>query len=367
MRVLTRHALTYFASLGLILLVAGGFLVLSALAVFNATRVVDLLLVVLSSTLLFLGQTFLISGVVAYVMSRRGYSPPRLGEVPRAEVVALIPAYNEEENIGDVVRRARRYVDLVIVVDDGSRDRTAERAAEAGAFVIRHHVNMGYGAAVKTLIKAAIAADARFAVQLDADGQHNPDEIPRFLEALRGGADFVVGDRFGVSKVPFYRRVGISVIRLGLRLMGVKIRDPENGFRGYSRRALEYLDKNLEETWMGISAQAVYMATRGGLKVATVPTVVTYGGDTSSEFPLKHGLSIVWTLVWTWLASNPKKALALGLGGMSISILLLLYVVYLFNITRYIRLTFTTVALILEVVSVVIIATSIALIINRRR
>jgi len=125
----------------------------------------------------------------------------------------LIPAYNEEEYVETVVREAKKYVDLVIVVDDGSRDKTAEETAKAGAVVIRHPTNMGYGAAVRTLLYTFLSSGAKYAVQLDADGQHDPSDIPKFLQTLREGADMAVGNRFAKSRVPLYRKVGIYIIR----------------------------------------------------------------------------------------------------------------------------------------------------------
>jgi glycosyltransferase involved in cell wall biosynthesis len=357
---LGRHSLTYFATAGAFLLLLAGFLLWLLIDRYNDTRKLDLLHTISAFLTLALGHTLLITGVVAYVASRRGYPEPPLPQLPRATTVALIPAYNEEKSIAHVVREAKKYVDLVIVADDGSTDSTAKEAEEADAVVVRHPYNMGYGATVRTLMRAALSTGAQYAVLLDADGQHDPADIPKFLEKLKEGADVVIGNRFKTSKVPTYRKVGIQIIKLVLRLFGVKIGDPENGFRAFNRRALEVLVRELEETWMGISSQTVYIASRRRLRVEEVPTTVRYKEGTSSESPVAHGLSVLWTIIWTWLTEKPRRTLALGIAALAASAALFTYVILLFNATRYIRLTYTTSAILLEITATILIAVAVA-------
>jgi len=356
---LVRHALTYFASAGIALLLAGGVMLLLLIDAYNATRTFNILHATSTIAILALGEALIIAGVTIYVASRKGYTPPVIPQLPEAETIALIPAYNEEKNVGNVVREAKRYVDLVVVADDGSRDRTAEEALKAGAVVVRHQVNMGYGATVKTLLTVFLASKAKYAVQLDADGQHDPSEIPLFLKALKDGAEIAIGNRFTSSQVPLYRKVGIYVIRFLLSLMGVKVGDPENGYRAYTRKAAKTLLQRLDETWMGISSQAVYLAVKNKLKIKEVPTRVTYGPDTSTEMPLTHGLSIIWTIVWTWFIQNPLKTLALSLIAFSLSACLYAYVIFLFNTTRYIRLAYTVLATLSLIISTILLSISI--------
>jgi hypothetical protein len=357
---LGRHALTYFATTGILLLLLAGILLWLLIDKYNDTRKLDIPHAAATFLALALGHTLLITGVVAYVASRRSYSDPPLPDLPKAATVALIPAYNEEKTVANVVKEAKKFVDLVIVVDDGSRDNTAKAAREAGAVVVRHPRNMGYGAAVKTLMRAALAAGAQYAVLLDADGQHDPTDISKFLEKLKEGADLVIGNRFKTSKTPTYRKIGIYVIRTALRLFGIRITDPENGYRAFNRTALETLVKELEETWMGISSQTVYVATRRKLRIEEVPTMVRYEGETSTESPVAHGLSVLWTIIWTWLAEKPRRTLAMGIAAMTASTTLLTYVTLLFNATRYIRLTYTTLATLLETAATVLIAVAVA-------
>src|SRR5665647_394239 len=128
-----------------------------------------------------------------------------------------IPAFNEEIAIGSVVLRAKRYADSIIVVDDGSDDHTVDVAESVGAEVIRHLANQGYGSAIRTCFETARQRDAGVLVTLDGDGQHNPDDIPRLLNAMQEtGADIVIGSRFidhsVYQKIPFYRMVGMKLL-----------------------------------------------------------------------------------------------------------------------------------------------------------
>ncbi len=357
---LGRHSLTYFATAGAFLLLLAGFLLWLLIDRYNDTRKLDLLHTISAFLTLALGHTLLVTGVVAYVASRRGYPEPPLPQLPRATTVALIPAYNEEKSIAHVVQEAKKHVDLVIVADDGSTDNTAKEAEEADAVVVRHPYNMGYGATVKTLMRAALSTGAQYAVLLDADGQHDPADIPKFLEKLKEGADVVIGNRFKTSKIPTYRKIGIYIIRTTLQLLGIRTTDPENGYRAFNRKALETLVKELEETWMGISSQTVYIATRRKLRIDEIPTTVRYEGETSTESPISHGLSVIWTIIWTWLTEKPRRTLAMGIAAMAASATLLTYVTLLFNTTRYIRLTYTTLAILLEIAATVLIAVAVA-------
>jgi glycosyltransferase involved in cell wall biosynthesis len=353
---LARHALTYFATAGVAALLLGGALLLTLVDKYNDTRVIDVPHAAATLLALALGQTLLNTGVIAYAATRRGYTPPLLPHIPYAKTVALIPAYNEEGRVGKVVSEAKKHVELVIVVDDGSTDATAAEAEQAGALVIKHPRNMGYGAAVLTLMHAALAANAEYAVLLDADGQHDPKDIPKFIQALENGADIAIGNRFTQSNVPAHRKLGIAMIRLLLRLLGIKVKDPENGYRAFKRQALKTLTSELRETWMGISSQTAYIASRRRMKVAEVPTRVSYSPGTSTENPLSHGVSILWTITWTWLTEKPLRTLAIGATLLAASAALLSYAAIIFNAARYIRLTYTTLGILSEIAATTLIS-----------
>jgi len=209
-------------------------------------------------------------------------------------VVACIPAYNEEDTIGAVVSKALKHVDLVIVCDDGSTDLTGEVAREAGALVIRHAENMGYGAALRTLFNKARAIDPDVMVILDGDGQHDPDDIPDLIEPiLSGEADIVVGSRFlGKTDMPAYRGIGIRLISLVVRLTAYpNIRDAQSGFRAYSRRAIRAI--RITERGMGASTEILLKAAYHGLKLKEVPVEVSYAGVVPRMSPWRHGLSVL--------------------------------------------------------------------------
>jgi glycosyltransferase involved in cell wall biosynthesis len=157
----------------------------------------------------------------------------------------ILPAYDEGERIGQVLDRVRD-ADLsltCVVVDDGSSDDTAERARERGAVVLRHPFNLGYGAALQTGYKYALAAGADRVVQMDADGQHDPSLIPRLVDRVASGqCDLVIGSRFlepGGYQMQRLRRLGRGLFRGVARMLGLSITDPTSGFQAMNRAVLE--------------------------------------------------------------------------------------------------------------------------------
>ena len=156
----------------------------------------------------------------------------------------IVPAFDEAERLPGLLAELRRtHPDLaVLVIDDGSRDATAAVAARAGARVVRHPFNLGYGAALQTGYKYALANGVERLVQMDADGQHLPAEIPGLLEPLRrGDCDLVVGSRFlGPSdyRMGAVRSLGRHLFRALARAAGLAITDPTSGFQAMNRRAL---------------------------------------------------------------------------------------------------------------------------------
>ena len=234
-------------------------------------------------------------------------------------VVAGIPAYNEEKTIAKVVLQAQRFVDKVVVCDDGSSDLTADIAERVGADLVRHDKKLGYGAAIQSLFKWAKRANADIMVTLDGDGQHNPNEIPVLAEpVLEGKADIVIGSRFlGDAEkkgMPRYRRLGIKLIT---KLTGAasdnSFSDAQSGFRVYGRRALE--DLRLFEDGMGVSVEALMKARKQGLTVAEVPAGCDYHGlETSTRGPLRHGMSVIMSIVRVVVEEKPL--LFLGVPGL---------------------------------------------------
>ena len=157
----------------------------------------------------------------------------------------LIPAFDEALRLGDVLRRVAECSPGfdVVVVDDGSRDATAAVAVAAGARVLRHPFNLGYGAALQTGYKYAWRAGVELLVQLDADGQHDPADAGALLEPVeRGELDLVIGSRFldaGAYRMSALRGAGRALFQLVLRVFGLRVSDPTSGFQAMNRAVLE--------------------------------------------------------------------------------------------------------------------------------
>lgn len=202
-------------------------------------------------------------------------------------VTAIIPAYNEETRVGNVVRAALPYVERVIVVDDGSTDNTAGAAREAGAFVVRHSENTGAGAATMTGIEAARRAGAEAVVTLDADEQHDPADIPRLLEPVENGtADIVFANRFGQrNKIPAIRRVFNAIGNVvTLFAAGKWVSDSQSGYKVFGPRALREVE--IKMRGFEFCTEIVREAAVHKWRVSEIPAKVIY-----SEYTLKKGQS----------------------------------------------------------------------------
>ncbi|WP_048150665.1 glycosyltransferase family 2 protein [Palaeococcus ferrophilus] len=211
----------------------------------------------------------------------------------------IIPAYNEELTIGSIVALAKKYGD-VLVVDDGSSDRTSEIAQKAGAIVIRHKTNSGKGAALRTGFEYALSKDYDVVVTIDADGQHNPEEIPYLVEPLiKGEADFVIGSRYlngSKKKIPLYRRLGLWVLNKSTKVASKMEVDSQSGFRALRRKALEKL--NLSSSGYAVETDMVINAREQGLRIKEVPISVRYDvPNKHKKNPVSHGLGVLASVV----------------------------------------------------------------------
>ncbi len=189
--------------------------------------------------------------------------------------VAVIPAHNEAGHVEDVVRRAAKYVDTVIVVDDGSRDDTGERAKRGGATVLRLDPNRGKGAALVHGLEAAIATGAERVITLDADGEHDPDEIPGFLAALEH-CDVALGSRTVYRSGA--RRALNALALFWFRVLDPSIEDTICGFRGFRASALAAVHNT--SGGFVYEHEVILRAVAAGLRLASVP-ITTVPSTTS--------------------------------------------------------------------------------------
>ncbi len=214
-----------------------------------------------------------------------------------ANVVAIIPAYNEEKALADVIGKTLEHVDEVIVVDDGSSDKTSEVAIEAGARVIKHSVNLGKGEALKSGFKAI--DDDSIIITIDGDGQHNPNEIPDLVRPIiEDGADLVNGSRYmngPEENTPAYRRVGQKVLDIATNISaGTKVTDSQSGFRAFSSKSKNVF--RFKDTGFGIESEMLVDAAEAGLKIVEVPITVRYDLDGSTKDPITHGVGVLFNI-----------------------------------------------------------------------
>jgi glycosyltransferase involved in cell wall biosynthesis len=227
--------------------------------------------------------------------------------------LVIVPAYREEATLPRLLAELSRVVPEleVVVVDDGSGDGTARVAAAAGARVLRHPFNLGYGAALQTGYKYAMERGADWVVQMDGDGQHLPAEIPALLEPLRRGeCDVVVGSRFlaesGYRMGPL-RTIGRHLFRVVARVAGLSVTDPTSGFQALGRRAVElFADDWFPSDYPDVDV--LLMASRAGLRVREQPVRMAAESRPSTLHAGWKPLYYVYKmLLSTWAATARRK------------------------------------------------------------
>lgn len=224
---------------------------------------------------------------------------PLSGGAVTEKALVLIPAYNAAKTVGDVVRASREFVRDVVVINDGSRDETAAAAAAAGAEVVSYPQNRGKGGALKTGFAWALQHGYDVVITIDADGQHLPREIPKFLrcreethaDLIIGGRSHLFGEmlprrrmanRFSAWSIAWASKTGIS--------------DSQSGYRLYSANLLRNV--RLHTEGFDLESEVIVRAGRGGFKVITTPIDLGFvdGISTSHYKPLKDSLRIAWTV-----------------------------------------------------------------------
>jgi glycosyltransferase involved in cell wall biosynthesis len=244
--------------------------------------------------------------------------------------IAAMPAYNEERNIAKMVLGAKKYVDRVVVVDDGSSDATAKIAEAAGAYVVRHEQNAGYGGALRTCFETARYLGADRMVIIDSDGQHDPEEIPKLLEPLDKGADLVIGSRFcsGNSEdIPITRKLGIKVLNIATNIVGgINVSDSQSGFRAYDRRAIDSI--SIDDEGMSAGSEILLHAADNRLKIAEVAIRCSYDVErASTQNPVSHGLGVLLILLHDMELRRPLfyftlPGIALSVFGLGVGLFL---------------------------------------------
>jgi glycosyltransferase involved in cell wall biosynthesis len=235
----------------------------------------------------------------------------------RSRVLVAIPAHNEDRYIGSLVLKLRAAGLDVLVVDDGSDDRTPEIAEAAGASVLRHASNLGKTAAMRSAFERAAELRVDALVVIDGDGQHDPGDVEQLLAPiLDGRADMVVGSRFAgvASEVPTWRVAGQHILSLATNVgSGLRLADTQSGFRAFSRRAIGEI--RLRGTGFSVESEMQFEAKRCGWHITEVPIRVDY------DVPLKR--NPVWQGIHTLegivgLISKHRPLLFFGVPGLVI-------------------------------------------------
>ena len=210
----------------------------------------------------------------------------------KPRVAAVIPAYNEEKHIGEVVRRTRQQLDDVLVVDDGSADKTAESAREAGAQVIVHEQNQGKGETIKTGLRHWLERQFDLVIILDADGQHRPEEIDHFIAATFSADEpkMVLGNRMNdISTMPLVRRfVNRWMSRQISTACGQEIPDTQCGYRLLHRQLIPEVLGGAAR--FDYETEMLIVASRKGFRIASVPISTVYSDEVSSIHPVRDTL-----------------------------------------------------------------------------
>ena len=231
---------------------------------------------------------------------------------PKARVVACIPAYNEEKTIAKVLVRASPHVDELVVVDDCSEDDTGAIAERFGAHVIRHGQNLGKGIALRDCFDWAKKNDVDVLVTLDADGQHDPDEMSSLVSpGPAAEADITIGYRS--SRPPGMTRQRRLAQKILDTLTGVKesgmLVDSQSGFRAYSKRAVASLQ--MSEWGMGVDSEILLNAKKIGLAIRQVPVRMKYGADANEQNAVVQFTDVIATIVMVALARRPLRILGI--------------------------------------------------------
>jgi len=215
------------------------------------------------------------------------------------DIIAVIPAYNEEKMIDDVISKTKSFVDLIIVCDDGSTDNTSKIIRKNDVILLRNPQKMGKGYSLQCLFKEAEKYNPQIIITLDADGQHDPNDIPKFFTPILSGKyDLVIGSRFlydSWTDISYIRNFGLKIINF---LHNIFLRypysDSQCGFRAFGRKGINIMYK-CNENGYGIETEQLILAMKYGLRMTEVAVKVKYRGlkNTSKMNFILHGFMLM--------------------------------------------------------------------------
>jgi glycosyltransferase involved in cell wall biosynthesis len=276
-------------------------------------------------------------------------------------IIACIPAYNEALHIHEIIQKTSNFVNKIIVCDDGSSDNTYEILSKIPEIeIIRNETNLGKGYTMRRLLEKAKKNNPDIVIFLDGDLQHNPEEIPIFINAIvNDHADFVIGSRFikgGNSNPPLYRRIGLAFFNMA---NSKNVTDSQSGFRAIKGEALDHFISTRENGY-GIEYEQISIAQKANLTIVEVPISISYHGmSTSKKNPISHGLELVITILRIMIAEKPL--LIIGIPGIA-STFLGLYLGYLmlmmFNTEGYFSVPIAFLALALIILGITLLLSS---------
>jgi len=210
------------------------------------------------------------------------------------DLFVVIPAHNEEKNIGKVLEEVTKYVKSIIVVDDGSQDQTKKEVLKHNATYLRHVTNLGKGAALKTGCDYALRCGANKIIVMDSDGQHEPKLIPRFITKLET-VDLVFGYRIPSKNMPFVFRAGnFAIDKITQILYGIKLRDTQSGFRAFTANAYKKIRWQANDYSM--ESEMIARAGKNQISYNEVPITTIYG-DRYKGTTILDGIKIVLNLI----------------------------------------------------------------------
>lgn len=257
-------------------------------------------------------------------------------------VIAIIPAYNESNNIIKIIENTKKFVNEIIVIDDGSTDDTYEKDLSTSAKVYRNNHNRGKGAALRRGLVESFRFNPDIIVTMDADGQHSPEDIPNLLKPIKEKqADIVIGSRYhekSINEIPLRRGMGLSVINiLNKALIKSKIKDSQSGFRAYNK-VIFSLIPDYDSNGYGAETEQLAHAESYGVNIVEIPVSIKYRGlqNTSKKNSFSHGFHLLSTIVKIAIEKRPLQFF--GIGGLILivaSIIPLINLLIIFNDTRY--------------------------------